>query len=276
MTSKLSFQGKTAIVTGGGRGLGRAVCLALVKTGVSVGVIARTSAEILDVTHEIQKLGGQAFPIQCDMAEADAIEKACLLVAEQLGSVDILVNNAAIIAPLGRTVEIDPVAWERTIKINLNGAFRCIHAVLPNMIKQGWGRIVNISSVAATGTGTPSGNAYATSKAALEMMTLNLAAELEGTGVKVNAFRPGTIDTAMQAEARSAPVEVVGEAMHNLFQGFYNKGMLRDPKIPAAVVIDIIRSDLNGQILDINEYLNRGISLEFFSNNSNQLIRSVV
>jgi NAD(P)-dependent dehydrogenase (short-subunit alcohol dehydrogenase family) len=272
MSTRLSFQGKTAIVTGGGRGLGRSVCLALAQTGVSIGVLARTSTEILDVTHEIQKLGGQAFPIQCDIAEADAVEKAFLLVAEQQGSVDILVNNAAIIAPLGRTVEIDPIAWERTIKINLNGAFRCIHAVLPSMIKKGWGRIVNVSSLAAIGTGTPSGNAYATSKAALEMMTLNLAAELEGTGVKVNAFRPGTIDTGMQAEARSAPVEIVGEAMHNLFQGFYNKGMLRDPKIPAAVVIDIIRSDLNGQIVDINEYLNRDIALEFLSSNSNQLI----
>ncbi|MHC0067418.1 SDR family NAD(P)-dependent oxidoreductase [Nostoc sp. UIC 10890] len=264
MTSELSLKGRSAIVTGGGRGLGRSVCLTLAQAGVRVAVLARTLAEIEAVTNYIQKLGGHALPIQCDMAQADAIEDACLRVTEELGSVDIIVNNAAVIAPFGRTVEIDPVAWEHTIKINLNGAFRCIHAVLPSMIKKGWGRIVNVSSAGATGTGTPSGNAYATSKAALEMMTLNLAAELEGTGVKVNAFRPGTIDTAMQVEARSAPVEVVGENMHNLFQRFYNKGMLRDPIIPAAVITDIIRSELHGQVVDINEYLNRSAVPKFF------------
>ncbi|HLN14522.1 MAG TPA: SDR family oxidoreductase [bacterium] len=114
------------------------------------------------------------------------------------------------VSPLGPTILIDPDAWQRAMAVNLGVAFGCMKAVLPGMLARRWGRIVNLSTGAASGTGMFRANAYSVSKAALEMLTVNLAVELAGTGVTVNAVRPGGVDTVMHAEVRDSDPAVMG------------------------------------------------------------------
>lgn len=127
-----------------------------------------------------------------------------------LGPISLLINDAGVVEPVGPTVQVDPDVWTQSIATNLTGAFYLIHACLPTMLSQGWGRILNISSAAAAAPGLMRGNAYTVSKAGLESLTVNLAKEIAGSGVTVNAVRPGIVAVEMAAHIRCLPVEQVG------------------------------------------------------------------
>lgn len=245
----MDLTGRIALVTGGGRGIGRATALALAAEGAEVAVLARSSAEIEHVAAEIEKTGQRGLAVTADLADAAAIRAALQTVREGLGPVSILVNNAAVVEPLGRSVSVDPAEWARAITINLSSIFQLINATLPPMLETGWGRIVSVSSGVASGNGMIHGNAYATSKAGLEMLTRNLAAELAGTGVTVNAVRPGTVDTAMQAHIRTQPADRVGQEMRDRFVKFYESGALLDPDLPARLIVAVIQGDATGEIV---------------------------
>jgi 3-oxoacyl-[acyl-carrier protein] reductase len=119
------------------------------------------------------------------------------------------------------------------------------------MLSQGWGRIINISSGAATAPGMSRGNAYAVSKAGLEIMTVNLATEIADSGVTVNAVRPGIVDTAMQAHIRSLPAEQVGQKIFEQFDTNYREGKLQDPTLPARLVVNLISTEATGEVISI-------------------------
>jgi NAD(P)-dependent dehydrogenase (short-subunit alcohol dehydrogenase family) len=157
----MDLTGLAALVTGGGRGIGRATALALAA--------------------EIATTGRRGLTVSADLADTAAIREALQTVREGLGPVSILVNNAAVVEPLGQSVLVDPAEWARAITINLSSVFQLITATLPHMLETGLGRIVSVSSGVASGSGMMYGNAYATSKAGLEMLTRNLAAELAGS-----------------------------------------------------------------------------------------------
>jgi 3-oxoacyl-[acyl-carrier protein] reductase len=190
------LKNRVALVTGGSRGIGEAIAIALAKAGAAVAVNYRErSQEAAAVVENIQRNGGRAAVIAADVSLAGAVRSMISDVESRLGPIDILVNNAGIAVTRGLD-EITEEDFDRTVAVNLKSAFLCTQAVLAGMRGRRWGRIVNISSIAARGAGSIS-VAYNASKAGLEGLTRGYASRLAPEGVTVNAVAPGLIDTEM-------------------------------------------------------------------------------
>lgn len=194
----MSGAGKGAVVTGGGRGIGAAVAEALAADGVAVVVTARTAAEIDAVAKALRQAGRIAHAVTCDVADPDSVTALAARAQELLGSVDILVNNAGV-ARSAPFLKVTLRQWEEVHRVNATGALLVTQAFLPAMLERGWGRIVNVASVASL-AGARYITAYAASKHALLGMTRSLAEELGGTGVTVNSVCPSYVDTPMTEE----------------------------------------------------------------------------
>lgn len=195
----MKLRGKVAIVTGGSRGLGKAIAIGLSKEGANVVVAARTEVgkrelpgTIHQTAEEIKASGADALAIRCDVTDEESINHMVQKTLEKFGHIDVLVNNAGI-AFLSPIVETPIKRWELVIRVNLGGAFLCSKAVLPHMIEQKSGSIINISSLAADerdeGT-VATGVAYAVSKAGLDRLTFGLATEVGKYHIAVNAIKP--------------------------------------------------------------------------------------
>ena len=191
------LKNRVALVTGGSRGIGKAIALALAEAGAAVAVNYRERGEEASVVAEaIRKGGGRATAFGADVSLRAAVQNMVHEVEERLGPIDILVNNAGM-APTRGLDDITEEDFDRTIAVNLKSVFLCIEAALPGMRARRWGRIVNISSIAAR-TGAPTISvAYAASKAGLEGLTRGYAVRLAAEEVTVNAVAPGLIDTEM-------------------------------------------------------------------------------
>lgn len=187
---------RTAIVTGGSRGIGRAICLKLASQGVNIAInYAGNQQAAEDTAKECLSLGVQAIAVQADVATAAGCEELFQKTQEAFGSVDILVNNAGITRD-GLILRMSEEQFDQVIDTNLKGAFLCMKLASRIMMKQRWGRIINMSSVAGV-RGNPGQVNYSASKAGLIGMTKSLAKELAGRNVTVNAVAPGFIDTDM-------------------------------------------------------------------------------
>ena len=191
----MRLDGKTAVVTGGGQGIGAAVVRALAGAGASVVVSGRTLSKVEGVAEELRARGHEVWAAACDVSDPEAITRFAAVARDTMGPVDILVNNAGIghSAPLAKTTLED---WEHTIRVNATGAFLCLQAFLPAMLERKWGRIINVASMAGL-EGSRYIAAYAASKHAMVGLTRAAAAEVAGTGVTVNAVCPGYVDTPM-------------------------------------------------------------------------------
>ena len=191
-----TLTGCVALVTGASRGLGRGFACGLATAGASVALIAR-SRDQLDLTvRAIDERGGRAVGIVADVTDADAVTECVERAMNELGPIDLLVNNAGVMAPIGHDWEVDPKAWWRTMEVNVFGCFLCTRAVLPGMIERERGRIINISSSAATKR-YPVYSAYGTSKAAVTHLTGSLAEATHRYGIRVFALAPGFVRTEM-------------------------------------------------------------------------------
>lgn len=214
-----SLENRTALVTGAGREIGRAIATGLARNGARVGLLARTVRDLENVHAEIHDAGGSAVALAADLSDRDQTRSALERLVSEFGHVEVLVNNAEVVWPLGPTQNVDPDAVAAAmIAINVIGPMTLATHLLPGMLAAGWGRIVNVSAAIAAHPGMLVGiNTYAASKGALEAHTLNLAAELEGTSVTVNVYRPGAVDTSMQAYIREQPREQIGPSLHDRF-----------------------------------------------------------
>ena len=219
MSELKPLEGQVALVTGGGRGIGRGICIKLAQYGATVMVNYSRSRDAADeVVREIESKGGKAKAIGFDVANAEVVEKSIKEICDEFQKIDILVNNAGIaIDSLAMRMKTED--WQRTLDVNLSGPFYCTRAVIKSMMKARYGRIVNISSVIGE-MGNAGQAAYAASKAGLIGMTKSLAKELASRGVTVNAVTPGYISTEMTASmadeyrqklVQSIPLGRVGE-----------------------------------------------------------------
>jgi len=191
----MRLSGRTAVVTGGGQGIGEAVVRALADAGASVVISGRTLSKLEKLAEELRQEGRNVWAAACDVSDPAAITRLAAVAKDKLGPVDILVNNAGIAesAPIARTSLED---WEKMLRINATGAFLCLQTFLPDMLERKWGRIVNVASMAGL-MGMPYIIAYAASKHALVGLTRAAAAEVGKHGVTVNAVCPGYVDTPM-------------------------------------------------------------------------------
>ncbi len=201
----MNLLNKTAIVTGSRRGIGKAIALALAEEGANVVITDVSQEDCQKVADEIQNTGGKAIALKCDISSKSEILAMVESTISRFGRVDILVNNAAsgVIKPFVRLTEED---WDRTFAVNVRGAFLCSQAVARNMIKNGGGRIINISSVASGGGGgaPPLMAPYVASKGGLKSLSEAMAVELAAFGINVNVICPGTIDSGAVPESMKA------------------------------------------------------------------------
>jgi NAD(P)-dependent dehydrogenase (short-subunit alcohol dehydrogenase family) len=250
------FAGRTALITGAGRGIGRAVAVGLADAGASLILVARSASQLSETRDLVIARGarpGQVRIVAADLGDEEQRRGAVEAAAAAAGQVDILINNAAIVEPLGATATIPAAGLRRAFEVNVVAPAALTAAVLPGMLDAGWGRIVNVSSgVVASPDAMIRANAYATTKAALEAHTLNLAAELRGTGVTVNVYRPGRVDTAMQAWIRDQDPGRIGSELHEQFTRWGAEGILITAEHSAAVLIAHLSGDDTGAIWDVN------------------------
>lgn len=199
----MNFKGKTAIVTGGSRGIGRAVCLELARGGANVALcFAGNGAAAQSTAEAVEAAGGRALALRCDVSDAAQVDALVQAAVERFGQVDILVNNAGITRD-NLVMRMSEADFDLVVAANLKGAFLCMKAVSRGMLKRRYGRIVNLSSVVGLRGNAGQAN-YAASKAGMIGMTKSLAKELASRGVTVNAVAPGFIETDMTAALADA------------------------------------------------------------------------
>ncbi|PZE20179.1 3-ketoacyl-ACP reductase [Paenibacillus xerothermodurans] len=196
----MKLQGKTAIITGAGKGIGKATAIALAKEGVNLGLIARNRAD-LESMHGIltSTYGVKVFLEPADISNKSEVDTAIDSLIQQLGSVDILINNAGV-AQFGTLLEMEPSEWERIIQVNVMGTYYVTRAVLPTMLKQNGANIINISSTAGE-RGFATGSAYCASKAAVLGLTESLMQEVRKSNIRVTALTPSTVNTELAINA---------------------------------------------------------------------------
>ena len=203
----MRLENRVALITGGGRGIGRAIALAYAKEGAKLVLAARTVDELEESAEEIRGLGAEAFVLQADVTSQTEVEALVQQALEQYSTIDILVNSAGMAGPIGALQDNDVSDWIRTIQVNLIGTYLCCRSVLPIMLKQNRGRIINLS-----GSGSTSApyhlSAYGSSKVAVIRLTEILSLELADTNVQVNALGPGSINTRMWEQIRDDAEEV--------------------------------------------------------------------
>ena len=195
----MEFSQQRVVVTGGGRGIGAAVAKALAAEGAAVVVAARSGAEIDATAEALRAAGHRAWAVACDVTDPAAVERLREEAESALGGVDVLINNAGI----GHSAPLPAIRledWNRIFAVNVTGTFLCTQAFLPAMVERGWGRVINVASVAGK-IGAPYISAYAASKHAVVGFTRSIAAEVAKAGVTVNAVCPGFVETEMVSEA---------------------------------------------------------------------------
>ncbi|MBU7592292.1 3-ketoacyl-ACP reductase [Metabacillus halosaccharovorans] len=190
-----SLKGKVALVTGAGKGIGRATAIALAHEGVNVGLLARTEQDLVEVAKEIEALGVKTAYATADVSSIEEVNTAVEKLKTSLGPVDILINNAGI-GKFGKFLELEPEEWKKIIDINLLGVYYVTRAVLPQLIDKNGGDIINISSTAGQ-KGAPVTSAYSASKFGLLGLTESLALEVRKHNIRVTALTPSTVATEL-------------------------------------------------------------------------------
>lgn len=211
----MKLDGRVAVITGAGRGIGRAIALAYAREGAKLALAARSEAELQEGVAAASNLGADAIAVPTDVTSQQGTEQLASWVMDHFGRIDILVNNAGISGPVGPLEGNNIDDWVNTITVNLTGTFLVCRAVIPAMLEQGEGKIINLSGAGATNAWSNM-SAYCSSKAAVVRLTEVLAQELDGKGVTVNALGPGSVHTSMWDRMTVQAEEAGADFIHQL------------------------------------------------------------
>ena len=253
----MELEDKVAVVTGGGKGIGRAISLAFAKEGADVVIAARTETALEETAQEINKMGGHALPFVADISREDQVNELVSSTVRNLGKIDILVNNAGIAGPTVPTVDLCIEDWNRVIAVNLTGAYLCSKAVLKYMIKSKSGNIINIGSMAGT-KGLWRRSPYVVSKWGILGLTKTLALEVGIYGVRVNAICPGLVEGKRLDDVFSERAKVMGISPDLIRKRAIDDTPLRrfvKPGEIARTAIFLVSSNsdgITGQIICVN------------------------
>jgi NAD(P)-dependent dehydrogenase (short-subunit alcohol dehydrogenase family) len=254
----MKLANKLAFITGGGRGIGRAIAFAFAREGASIVATARTLAQVASVAQEIrEQFSGEALEVECDVRNAEWVLAAFAATRERFGrGPDIVVNNAGVVQT-ARFVDTDEEMWVYHLNTNLGGTFRCTQAALPEMIDRGWGRIINIASIAGK-VGAPYIAPYAASKHGVLGLTRSLALEVADKGVTVNAICPGYVDTEMTSRGVENIVEKTGKSAGDavkMLERMSPQNRLITPEEVASLAVFLASEDgrgINGQAINVD------------------------
>ena len=254
----MKLENRLAFITGGGRGIGRAIAIAFACEGASVAVAARTLKQVKAVAKEITKqFGTDALALKCDVRQREWVNEAFDKCRAHFGrGPDIVVNNAGI-AKSELFIKSDERMWELHLNTNLGGTFRCTHAALPEMIERGWGRIINIASIAGK-TGAPYVSAYAASKHGVLGLTRSVALEVAASGITVNAICPGYVDTEMTSRGIENIVAKTGKSAKDALEAIKRmspQNRMVTAEEVAAVALLLASEEgrgINGQAINVD------------------------
>ena len=200
---------QVALITGAGRGIGRAIALAYAREGANLALVARTLSELEETARQVEALGGSTYVVTADVSVVDEVEMMVQGTIERFSRLDILVNNAGVPGPVGPLWENDVAYWIRTLEVNVTGVFLCCRAALPKMLTKNRGKIINVYGGRGRNV-----SSYGASKVAIADLTETLSQELEGTNIQVNAISPGSIHTQMWEETRDAAQAIGDSALY--------------------------------------------------------------
>lgn len=243
----MRLKDKVAVITGAGRGLGRASALEMAREGASLVIMSRTASELRETARTI---GKNAVHVTGDVSRPADIEKAVGRAVASFGRVDVLMNNAAVVGPLGPLHEVDRKEWDYAMSVNLTAVLIFSRAVVPHMLRQGSGRIINVTS----GLGEmvmPAFGAYSIAKGGVIHLTRIMAEELGDLGIRVNGLDPGVMDTRMQEEVRALDPSALGEEVHARFVEMKEQGRLAPPERAARLAV-FLASEESGPLTGMN------------------------
>lgn len=251
------LSGQVALVTGGGRGIGRAIAQALAASGAAVAVVARSQSELDETVEFVTESGGRALAICADISDREAVEQMAQQVERELGAVDLLVNNAGIIGTIGPMWETDPDEWLRTFDVNLYGSFLCGVTIMRGMVARKRGRIINVASSAAVHI-IPCGSAYGIAKAGLLRLTEFMAVEGKEHGVIAFAIDPGGVRTAMMnylIDSEPARKWIPGAHQYAVEVGIFNTA--EEPAALVTLLASGKADSLSGRFIRLSDNLDQ-------------------
>jgi NAD(P)-dependent dehydrogenase (short-subunit alcohol dehydrogenase family) len=252
----LDLTGKTAVITGGGRGVGAAAAYALTEAGATVAVAARNEEQVVEVAAQLRSRGYEAFAFRCDVTDPRQVRDLALSSLETMAKVDILINNAST-ATSNPLHGIKLTEWDHIVAVNATGTFLCTQAMYPGMVARGWGRVVKVAAIVGI-VGGRDLSAYSAAEHAVVGFTKAVAQEAEGTGVTVNAVCPGYVDTPLTDEAVARRMQRTGqtwqEAMDEILEEAGQPRLIRADEVAVAIMplLADSASETNGQLVVID------------------------
>jgi len=251
MALEISLEGKIAVITGAGRGIGKSIAIALAEAGADVVLASRTVSQLEKVAQEVRSLGRRALPIQTDVTMKESVERLMLAAVENLGDLHILVNNAATMSP-GPLLDQSEEEWDRVMAVNLKSVFLCTQAAGRYMIKKNYGKIINIASTGGEIAG-PMNASYHASKAGVILFTKSIALEWIKYNINVNAVGPGFVDTELVDQF------IQKKSRESSLKGIPIKRFAEPREIAHLVVF--LASDLSGYMVGEHVIIDGGLTI---------------